>query len=96
MQDLPPELNSFISPLLDGSLIIGRLRVIEILLLIVFDIMVKPYSLDLYLLDLQLEISLMTVFRLGVLIYAGIFGQVFGKRFSCLVDEVSVFFLHAG
>lgn len=96
MQDLPSVLNSFISPLLDGCLIIGRPRVVEILLLIVLDIMVQPDGFDLDLLNLQLKVSFLAIFGLCVIIDAGIFGYVFGERISWFVIEVLVSFLVAG
>lgn len=93
MQDLPSELNSLVSPLLDGCFIIGRLRVVEILLLIVLDIMVQSNCFDFNLLDLQLKVSFLTIFGLGVLIDTAVFGDVFGEGISWFVVEVFVSFL---
>lgn len=44
-------------------------------------------------LDLQFEVSVLTVFWLGVLIDTGIFGEIFGERISWFVVEILVSFL---
>ena len=58
--------------------------------------MIQPHCFYLYLLDFQFKVSLLTVFRLGVLVNTGVFDKVLRDGISWVVVEVLVSFLIAG